>query len=710
MSAILKSFYQYLLSLYLFCSLLIAAASWVWQRQDEQQRLQLQLQQYAQIIELSLRPNLGQISAEQLTQRLAELQFDATFPIAALAIYQNDGLPLAVVGDIARLPQRVLPNLNSQFSLLADEYYWYAQQIIRTQTLPFEQFGTATQTEAVLVILPEPLGIGWRELWPMVLAWLLLTVIVLTNAVFFNRRGHQLRQAIDSLQREHDQADIGASVAKSGLPELQPIKQLLAEQHQQRVSLEQQLDSTRMQQQQLTKALENTRQEWQNTVTAQLSLRQCVNRWLHQWQLLDLRREQLPEPLFNVLKQLQHNYGLLQFGDFQCTPVVTSLPMWLAEQTDKLAALLPADSSLDWLEYPELNQYQVTLDQHSLLLAMQAMLALSMRSETMKRLQFRIGIDLPDSPRLSMQLRCDGNGLPPHVLQHLKSSHSSELQWRDADIAVLQLLQQRQGAELRIESLEGLGVSISFSLPIACHTNADASLLGPLLLFDADPERLRERLHLLSSCTVQIIGCSDLNELQQRLAEQAYSLLIIMLPGQAPSQQWQQFLQHCTLPMLAFAAPLNFRQWRQLLPCYSSSLFCLQFIKQRLSGVMSPSSKKLLVVDDNQTNQAFINILLQGKAVTVCAVETAAAALWQCKQEKFDMVLLDIQLPDLSGTEVARQLRQLEDYQSIPILAFTAHALPSEQAEFKAAGMDDILLKPLDPCKFDKLLATYRLF
>lgn len=156
---------------------------------------------------------------------------------------------------------------------------------------------------------------------------------------------------------------------------------------------------------------------------------------------------------------------------------------------------------------------------------------------------------------------------------------------------------------------------------------------------------------------------------------------------------------------------LNLASWQAVIPCKPAQEFCLQLLHNaELPTRPTGSFKNLLVVDDNETNQAFIRVLLQQKSVNLQAAFTGNEVLKLCQQQQFDMILLDIRLPDVSGTEVARQLRQLSGYRHTPILAFTAHALPAEIAEFKQAGMDDILLKPLDPCKFETLLARYQLY
>ena len=75
---------------------------------------------------------------------------------------------------------------------------------------------------------------------------------------------------------------------------------------------------------------------------------------------------------------------------------------------------------------------------------------------------------------------------------------------------------------------------------------------------------------------------------------------------------------------------------------------------------------------------------------------------------RYQLILMDIQLPDLPGTEVTKQIRQLRHHQQTIILAFTAHAMPDEIASFRLAGMDDVLIKPLDTKKIAHILGRIK--
>jgi len=83
----------------------------------------------------------------------------------------------------------------------------------------------------------------------------------------------------------------------------------------------------------------------------------------------------------------------------------------------------------------------------------------------------------------------------------------------------------------------------------------------------------------------------------------------------------------------------------------------------------------------------------------IAAVERAVAA-----RRPLDVVLMDVQMPRLSGHEAARRLRQEYSAEALPIIALTAAALVSEREEAMAAGMNDFLTKPLDAMKLRQAL------
>ena len=137
-----------------------------------------------------------------------------------------------------------------------------------------------------------------------------------------------------------------------------------------------------------------------------------------------------------------------------------------------LNSLLPDGSSLDWLEGSDNLTATLSIDPEQLFLLLQAMLALGLRSEAGRRLQFRVVLDCSAPTTLRLQLNCDGNGLPRHLSRQLAEGKLTDLQWRDADIALLQLLSQKVQAECKVESLDGLGLSLNVNWPLSCESLA----------------------------------------------------------------------------------------------------------------------------------------------------------------------------------------------------------------------------------------------
>jgi CheY-like chemotaxis protein len=109
--------------------------------------------------------------------------------------------------------------------------------------------------------------------------------------------------------------------------------------------------------------------------------------------------------------------------------------------------------------------------------------------------------------------------------------------------------------------------------------------------------------------------------------------------------------------------------------------------------------KKILLVEDNAENRYLATFLLQGSRFAITPCETGAAALRMLQVERFDLVLLDLQLPDMSGVEIARHIRETLGL-GIPIVAVSAFALPGSRRSALDSGCTAFLEKPIDPGSF----------
>ena len=106
----------------------------------------------------------------------------------------------------------------------------------------------------------------------------------------------------------------------------------------------------------------------------------------------------------------------------------------------------------------------------------------------------------------------------------------------------------------------------------------------------------------------------------------------------------------------------------------------------------------LMVVDDSLVNRRLITAQLKGSLYTVveCADGRIALDYLRIHHSEVCLVLLDISMPDMSGVSVCQIVREEIETGAghLPIIAYTAHALPNERQQFLNAGFDDLLVKP----------------
>ena len=105
---------------------------------------------------------------------------------------------------------------------------------------------------------------------------------------------------------------------------------------------------------------------------------------------------------------------------------------------------------------------------------------------------------------------------------------------------------------------------------------------------------------------------------------------------------------------------------------------------------------KVLLAEDNEVNQLLARSILQYWGLESKTAVTGTEVLELMKNEHFDVVLMDIQMPEKSGIEATTEIRRFDDERkrNVPIIALTANALVGEEKKYMAAGMDDYLTKP----------------
>lgn len=113
----------------------------------------------------------------------------------------------------------------------------------------------------------------------------------------------------------------------------------------------------------------------------------------------------------------------------------------------------------------------------------------------------------------------------------------------------------------------------------------------------------------------------------------------------------------------------------------------------------------VLLVDDYPDAVELLGIYLDVAGYSVIVAHDGPAALEHARQQPIDAVVLDLEMPGMSGVEVARQLRRDWPAATLPIIAATGHSGAAHRAAAHEAGCDALLVKPYDP---DALLETLR--
>lgn len=116
----------------------------------------------------------------------------------------------------------------------------------------------------------------------------------------------------------------------------------------------------------------------------------------------------------------------------------------------------------------------------------------------------------------------------------------------------------------------------------------------------------------------------------------------------------------------------------------------------------------VMAVDDNPANLKLIGALLEDKVQHVVLCDSGHQAVDRARQMQFDLILMDIQMPDMDGIRACELIHQLPHQQQTPVIAVTAHAMAGQKEKLLSAGMNDYLAKPIEEDKLHNLLLRYK--
>ena len=121
----------------------------------------------------------------------------------------------------------------------------------------------------------------------------------------------------------------------------------------------------------------------------------------------------------------------------------------------------------------------------------------------------------------------------------------------------------------------------------------------------------------------------------------------------------------------------------------------------------TPALKKVLIVEDNELNMKLFHDLLEAHGISTVQARDGRNVLEIARAEKPDLILMDIQLPEVSGLDVTRWLKDDDELKVIPVIAVTAFAMKGDEQKIREGGCEDYISKPISVTKFLETVQKY---
>ncbi|UFH48359.1 ATP-binding protein [Pseudomonas sp. KNUC1026] len=298
-------------------------------------------------------------------------------------------------------------------------------------------------------------------------------------------------------------------------------------------------------------------------------------------------------------------------------------------------------------------------------------------------------------------------------------------------LVISKRLVEQMGGEIGVDSTPGEGSTFWFSVPLPKASDdiedlPPRSLAGRRAAVFERHDLARQALeHQLEDCGLQATSFLSLERMADSVAAahdagQPYDVAVLGVSrAQLEPERLRAYVRelsaHGCQPLVL--CPTNeVAQFQAVMPDPHQQLHpkppCNRALRRTLSELFGARaggsasaamphperSARILCVDDNPANLLLVQTLLQDMGADVTALDNGEAAVAQVRQQTFDLVLMDVQMPGLDGRQTTELIRQWEAEQgraAMPIVALTAHAMANEKRALLHSGMDDYLTKPI---------------
>lgn len=118
-------------------------------------------------------------------------------------------------------------------------------------------------------------------------------------------------------------------------------------------------------------------------------------------------------------------------------------------------------------------------------------------------------------------------------------------------------------------------------------------------------------------------------------------------------------------------------------------------------------AKTVLIVEDNELNMKLFNDLLEAKGHNIVQTSNGMEALGLAREHKPDLILMDIQLPEVSGLEVTKWIKEDDTISHIPVIAVTAFAMKGDEERIRQGGCEAYISKPISVASFLQTIQSH---
>ncbi|EAP3701447.1 two-component sensor histidine kinase BarA [Salmonella enterica] len=342
--------------------------------------------------------------------------------------------------------------------------------------------------------------------------------------------------------------------------------------------------------------------------------------------------------------------------------------------------------------------------------------------------------------QIEVQIRDTGIGIPERdqsrLFQAFRQAYASISRRHGGTglgLVITQKLVNEMGGDISFHSQPNRGSTFWFHIHLDLNPNviidgpSTACLAGKRLAYiEPNATAAQCTLDLLSDTPVEVVYSPTFSALP--LAH--YDIMILSVPvtfREPLTMQHERLAKAASMTdFLLLALPchaqINAEKLKQggaaaclLKPLTSTRLlpalteYCqLNHHPEPLLMDTSKITMTVMAVDDNPANLKLIGALLEDKVQHVELCDSGHQAVDRAKQMQFDLILMDIQMPDMDGIRACELIHQLPHQQQTPVIAVTAHAMAGQKEKLLSAGMNDYLAKPIEEEKLHNLLLRYK--